>query len=877
MNPARKARQSKTQKALGLLLVTLFVLVSPANAAPSPDRPIDVVAITWPTAKSDSIKVQDVADAIRTTVGPNWRDFTTTQGAPENSAINFVPGIIAPDPIALVRPMACEGTSSLTLMSSLQREFYRIQNISKYDDRYLLILTPEAGCIWQGKALLGDSKSKGGVITLHNTASGYVITHELGHTFGLGHSNLMSCSNNANDGSWGRTCRAIEYGGTIDVMGNVETTSPLSTYHQWRMGLIDDKYIYQSWLNESRTLSASDVFGPTRAIFIRDGNSTYWVEYRRGFGQYKPGLAIYRTDPPPISAVESANPYDLSASEYTSAVTTDVWMLNWDDYRYSIRPTSASGSMTLPVGKTATVFSGNISISASATSNPTAVNVTISRKADRTAPPTPSFSNPVTWRSGDTDIVIKDRDDGESRIAYFELKVDDFVSKASQSAPKDWIPSYLEPLTPKPTIFVKDLPEGTYQLSIRSTDVWGNTSDWSPAQKVTIDRTPPVATRAIQVRSINRESITVGWIGAKDNESGLCDTSLANSDGWATQRSTAKKDPTFSIPVAENQSHDAFVFDCFGNGVKGSVDADVKALSMSDLASRTGKLSVAKDNSIKCTGRCSLSVASANMVAVNVGSGSVDILVSAKRVAKASPNNLGLVDNGNRKRFVRIQGSDFTINSIATIRFKTSNFLSTQRGESPVDSSLVIPEQIELSKIGFRSTDFVDGWSVLPMSRGTTLLDPTLDLCSATFNSESDRTQRRQVIATKSDSPYDFLSSEVVKYANATAASNALAELRAAFEICVQNKGGSSSAGLFTPYTFYDLPKIPVGLVSQSHRVIVRATLGDADSPRQLLAIYQYKGAIFSGLYLTKSSKDPMTDEEVSRWLNVAKTLASRL
>ena len=109
MNPARKARQSKTQRALGLLLVTLFVLVSPANAAPSPDRPIDVVAITWPTAKTDSIKVQDVAEAIRTTVGPNWRDFTTTQGAPENSAVNFVPGIIATDPIALIRPMACEG------------------------------------------------------------------------------------------------------------------------------------------------------------------------------------------------------------------------------------------------------------------------------------------------------------------------------------------------------------------------------------------------------------------------------------------------------------------------------------------------------------------------------------------------------------------------------------------------------------------------------------------------------------------------------------------------------------------------------------------------------------------------------------------------
>jgi hypothetical protein len=871
--------REKAPRLLSAILAFLFLVlpITSAGAAPSPDRIIDVVSITWPNAKSGSIGVQDVAEAIRTTVAPNWRDFTSTQGSPTNSTINFVTGIVSAEPIALTRAMACEGTSSLTLMSSVQREFYRMQKISDYENRYLLILTPDAGCIWQGKAILGDSSSKGGLIALHNTASGFVITHELGHTFGLGHSNLMSCANNFSDGVWVRSCRAIEYGGTIDVMGNVETTSPLSTYHQWRMGLISNNLIHQSWLNESVTLSASDVYGPTRAIFIRDASATYWIEYRRGFGQYKPGLAIYRTDPPPVSAIESPNPADVLASDFTSSVSADLWMLNWDDYKYSVRPTGATGSMTLPVGKTATVFSGNISISARATLDPTTVTVTINRKADRTAPPTPAFSNPNTWRSGDTDILIKGRDDGETAIDYFDLKVDGAISKANNSAPPDWVPTFLNPLTPTPTIFVRDLPEGGYDLSIRSIDVWGNTSDWSTTQKVTIDRTAPKVTGDFTIRKVEREGLALGWTGAIDKESGLCDSTLANPDGWITHRSTSKQSPTFSFPYSLSATFDTSVFDCGGNGVTGTLEIQTRSLTLTDAVSRSGRWSLAKDGSLKCSGRCSISFLIAHTLAVNLSAGNADLLISSKSRVKISPSSLGIVEIGTKQKVVRIQGSEYTISSISSLRFATSEFTSAKRSAISTDPSLLAPEQQGLNKYGFRASDFADGWTVLPMSRGTTLLDPTLDFCAASYPSESDRLHRRQVIATKVGSPYEFLSTEVVRYANATAASNALAELKAALQNCLQNKGGTSQSGLFTPYTFYQLPTVPEGLVSQGQRVIIRATFGPESAPKQLLAIYQYKGAIFTGLYVITTSTTAMSDEVVVRWLDVARVLAARL
>lgn len=109
---------------------------------------------------------------------------------------------------------------------------------------------------------------------------------------------------------------------------------------------------------------------------------------------------------------------------------------------------------------------------------------------------------------------------------------------------------------------------------------------------------------------------------------------------------------------------------------------------------------------------------------------------------------------------------------------KVSAFSPITRGPDFPDPSLNDAVQKSMSRLGFNQEDFTNEWTVLPMARGTTLLDPTLDLCGSNYTSESGREIRRQISVTKVGMPYSFLSTEAVKYKSVAAANSALAELK---------------------------------------------------------------------------------------------------
>jgi hypothetical protein len=193
------------------------------------------------------------------------------------------------------------------------------------------------------------------------------------------------------------------------------------------------------------------------------------------------------------------------------------------------------------------------------------------------------------------------------------------------------------------------------------------------------------------------------------------------------------------------------------------------------------------------------------------------------------------------------------------------------------DPSLSESLQKSMVRYGFNSDDFASGWNVLPMGRGTTLEDPTLDLCAASYKSESGRQHRRQVTASKVGTPYLFLSTEVVKYKDKTAADAALAELQTNYAACLKNKGGVERDGTFVDYSFSPLPTSNAVLVNESSRVVVRAQIGKGVTARQLLAFYQFKGEIFTGLYVVKAGETAISDAEVKRWFDAAAIIAARL
>ena len=876
------SKVSAVRKRISIFVVLIFGIVglglTPAIAVDQ--RVVDIVSVTWTGAVPLYATVNEIADAVNTEVNSDWRKFTNMYGDTKDRTISFVSGALLQAPIQLLSPMACNGAAASAFISSVRVEAYKRLGIADSSKRYLIIAAPKAGCVWSGRAPMGEAKSVSGSLVLHDTGSGFVIAHELGHTFGLGHSNFLRCDNSANDGAWSDTCKAVEYGGSIDVMGNVDTTSPLNTYHQWRMGLIDDSQIKQVWQSEVVNLAPSDFANGIKAIYVRDGKAAYWIEYRRKTdgASYKPGLAIYRIDPPPVASIVSPNPEDMTASDFTAVLSTDVWMLNLDTYVYK-DSRIVGGSMT---GLTATTYSGNVSFNAVATE--TGAVVTIKKKPLTSETPVPPVIPVEQWNSPSMAILQSGYDSPDAAIVGFEAQINGAIQSIKPSDIDGWLPTYLNPFIPPKTVYIRDLPEGSYSFSLRAIDVLGNKSAWTKPMNVVIDRGHPVVTNDFVLAGVSGNELSYAWKGATDAGSGVCQVNIVDEDGLMLQSSTVKNAPVIKINSGATVAGTAQVFDCLGNGTTGNLSI-TSSLTLPDKSSRTGTWSAAPASygggAIKCVGKCTISLTSSGKSDVLVGSGGATVAIANKTVATIADSKVAKlrvgasIDAGTTKKVVRISGSNFVFIGLNAFTSTLGTLKDMDRAPAISDPSLTDAKQVALAKLGFRASDFGQEWTVLPMANGTTLLDPSLDLCNGTFASETNRVDRRQVTATKVGSTFSFLSTEVVRYSSAAAARGAQKELAAALSLCQTNKGYTDSTGALNSYEFKTIKNIPSGVVAEGDRVFVHAVIGSGATARTLLGFYQFNGDMFTGLYVMNA--DGFTDAQVAKWLKVAATMASRL
>jgi len=132
-------------------------------------------------------------------------------------------------------------------------------------------------------------------------------------------------------------------------------------------------------------------------------------------------------------------------------------------------------------------------------------------------------------------------------------------------------------------------------------------------------------------------------------------------------------------------------------------------------------------------------------------------------------------------------------------------------------------------------------------------------------------------VATKKDSPYKFLSTEVVAYSSAVAAKQAYKELMAAFTECTKNKGYIDANGVKVAYEFKEIANFPTGLVDSGSRLVVRALIDSGSQARELLGIYQFNNKMFTGLYVMTTPEQAMNDSQIQNWLQVGVRLADRL
>lgn len=131
---------------------------------------------------------------------------------------------------------------------------------AKYDR--VIYVHPEQNCPWSGV-------TQAATVYLNGAVTTYLVAHELGHSFGLGHANLTDCNRHG--------CGALEYGDPYDTMG--VGSGDFNAKSKYDLGWLTN--VTRPAKNGTYVLAPIERASKLpQALVVTTGNDQYWIEYR---------------------------------------------------------------------------------------------------------------------------------------------------------------------------------------------------------------------------------------------------------------------------------------------------------------------------------------------------------------------------------------------------------------------------------------------------------------------------------------------------------------------------------------------------------------------------------------------------------------------